>query len=557
MANLLLSINDYFTSKELVVLLIVLFCGLLLFLIFMFVISQQKKRLQQNLNKVSCSSVYTIDLDKEIVTYFKVYSPSIRQTITYYEFCSMIEKREADNFKRWILETVKNTQFRRDYFICNDSKLKSTLLFKFVKNNLESKTLYLEMESFDSLSKAIISRNKSDSFLDEDNVIEYYRSLKKKKKKNVAIYFINTFDDLEMDDGNYSFRYLALLKLLNTIAPKLNKSVLFYFVNNYKLCIIDFNAKPQKVVEFANRLNELLGKIISFQSLSKLIDYRICVLTRFNYKSFNLRAKIRDAEDFSEYAKNSNDSEKLVYFNKNINLNASYHSVVVDELNRIIKFDAFKTIHKPYIDIKTGKIRGYLEKIQIDSSIINSYDSFEIEAYNQGKEQECLKLIIDKSFKEFKETTTKTKNRNLFIPIFFPFLASLGEEMLQDIDTPIVFIIEGTTLNVWGNSKLNANEILENVKKLGVQLALYVHDEKSFIAKDLLAYFSYVIFSEELISEVTPESLTRILLYEYIHINKDLEYIALGINSWQKTELYIMIGINYLAGPIIGQEKES
>lgn len=552
------NVFDYLTKEELFALLVCFFVGLILLIIFLSVICSQKKKLHNNLNKINCTRVYSVNLELSEVKYFDIFSPSKSKSITLDDFVKIVEKKERVYFKNWLNDIADKSVFVQDYFICNNEKEKATLLFKVIKIN--GLVLHIESILFENLSKSLITRNLSKNFLDEEAIVEYYDLLKKRKKKNIAIYFISTFDDLQYDNYNQINHFETLLRLINRIAPNLKHTHYFYFVNNQKLCLINFKPKNDKeVAKLASKLSFYMDKIIACNSKYKSLDYRLCVLKEFNYKTFNLRVRIHNADDFCLYAKNRDESEKLVYFEKHTNFNKSNHSIIVDEINRILKSNAFKVLYKPFADIKTGKTRGYIANVVIKSNIISNIDKFEVETYNQGLEIDYLTQIIDKSLKVFQDTKNKKKNRILLIPIYFPILLSI-EKCLANKDlgsNQIVFMIDSKTIRYIDNKMDNVKDILEKNSKSKVKLALKISGVNDYISPELMDYFAYITCSQSLIAKIKTDTYSRVIMSDYILQNKKQEYIALGIDTWSGTELLAMLGYNYLSGSIIGTSQET
>ncbi len=556
MLNILFNIYDYFTINELKIIIISFVLAILIITVFLVLLSKQKKDIKSKLDKVNCSYIFIVNLQTKSVQYFKVFSPSKKSSIDLDSFYNIFHRKSKEEFINWIKNLSLKKPLQKNYFIDLNKKGKESILFKVINISNDGNMIFLQEDNFSNLNKTIINHNKSNTFLTENDIVSYYNSLKARKKKNISIYFLYLFNHFEKANNNFSFRFLTLLKILDEIAPYFKESHYFCFLNNHKLCIIDFKIKNNKeILKFGQILESITEKIISLEMQNKMIDYRICVLAQLNSKPFDLKEKISAAEDFSEYAKNSIDNEKLVYFNKNVNLNTSYHSVIVDEVNRILNYNAFKVKAVSFINNKNEKFSGYILNFDINSDIINNFDDFSSEIYNQGKNKECLTLVIKDALCTMKNASSRIKTKALFVPIYFPFLESLDESMLN-FDTPMVFIIDGNILNIWFNNFDNTKALLDKAKNLGIKLALLIKSDKAYIKDDLLDYFSYVLFTKDIINQIAPESINRILIYEYIKNHQEQEYIALDIDSWSKSELYRMIGINYFSGPIIEQAKE-
>lgn len=559
---ILFNINKYISQGHLILIVLLTLLCIVTFLVVYITIFSRKYKIRKNLDKKNFNRMFIIDLLEKNVSYFNSGFPSNRSKVeldTFYETF----KEDSVNFSKWLKNVVDKNPIEPDFYLCFNYnralKTEVCMLYKIIKINHTSQTIYLESMLFKNITKHIATKDMRNSFFDEESIINYYNSLNKRKKKNYDIYIVNTFENsIECNANSFDNRQLVLLSLVDQITPSFKKSLFFYFINNHTLCFIDFNIKKESDVrQFARQLDNAIKKIISFKSYEKNIDYRISA-NHVTDKD-NLKDKIRGTLDLSVFSKNSSTNEKVIYYNKKINMNKSYHSIIVDELNRILRFNAFKILYTPYADIKTGRTRGYIEEVQPCSEILYEIHNLEVETYNQGKELDYLNLLVDNSIKPFNDTTARKKKRMLFIPLFFPYLIVLSKCLLtKNLEgNQLVFVLNEADIYAWKDKTISVKSILDKVKNYGMQLALNVTSTETTLDEDIIEYFSYAVISKDLIHEVKTNAMNRILLNDYIAKHNRLEYIALGIDTWSGTELLLKLGVDYLSGPIIAESQET
>ncbi len=560
--SFLFNIFNYISQRHLVLIILLTLLCIGAFTVIYITIFSRKYRINKSLEKNNFNRMFIVDLLEKNVSYFDNGFPSNRITIDLDSFYETF-KADSINFSRWIKNVVDKNPIEPDFYLCfnynHTLKEEVCMLYRIIKINYTSQIVYLESILFKSITKHIATKDMRNNFFDEESIINYYNSLNKYKKKSYAIYIVNTFENnIECNTNSFDNRQLVLLSLVDRVAPSFKKSFLFYFINNHTLCFIDFNAKKENDVRlFAKQLDNLTKRIISFKSLETNIDYRISV--NHVIDKANIKDKIRGTLDLSVFAKNSSTNEKVIYYNKNINMNKSYHSIIVDELNRILRFNAFKVLYTPYADIKTGRTRGYIEEIQPVSDILRDIHNLEVESYNQGRELDYLNLLIDNSIKPFNDAAARKKKRMLFIPLFFPYLIVLNKCLLtKNLEgNQLVFVLDEADIYAWKDKTITVKSILEKVKNNGLQLALNLTSTNITLDEEILNYFTFAVISKDLIHEVKTNAFNRILLNDYIAKHGNLEYIALGIDTWSGTELLLKLGIDYLSGPIIAESQET
>ncbi len=551
--ELKISLQDFVKSKYFIILIIFFVFSLIVFLIFNFMINKNKKTINNSCKNVYFKRVYTFDTQNNIITYFNVLNPSIRKTLTYSEFYNYIEESYVDDLKKW-LDSLTKGIIQEDFLCRNKNKSKFLMYFHFKKYCEDTKIIYLENFLFENLSNENISKGISSSFIDLDTLDSYFNSIKSKKKnlhQGLAIYYVKVFNDLDNNRKINSKAYYLLLKLINTLSKNIKKSQYFCFINQADLIIVDFKInKKQFAKSYASYIEKTIASLLSFEDYKNILDFRIGVVFENRIKNIDLKSKIRIASDCSLYCKNMHDENKTYFYSKNVNLNNSYHSIIVEDINRILKYQSISNTYEPIVDIKTGRIRAYLEHICFkDNNDRKRNNLYELEIYNQGKQKEYLELIINNSMRLLQESNKKAK---IFTPIYFPFLLNLTAVNYKDFDNLLVFVIDDLILQSWLKTNIDAENILKTSKDRNLILALKIHDLENIKKTDILKYFNYFIYSEELMNKVKNNRFDRILLNEFILKNDQQVNIGLGVDSWSFIEMFISLGINYIAGSIIG-----
>lgn len=561
-----LTLEDYISITHLAIIFILLLISIIAIMIVLLFIKRRKKELKTMLNKTYFGRQYRVDLINEKVDYFDVSSPENFKTCTLDEFLKKFHTKDYDEVKIWL-----NALFDKDYkgntffekFIYDETWDEDILILFNVRYILdEKKMIYLESFRFPDLALSKISKKNKGLFTKDEALEKYYRS---RKTKSVAIYYVHLYSKQEFRPSHASKEHLIILNIIQSLIRGLRKNCFIYMINASNLCFIDFRPKNDvSVRKTTDFLKSNIDITLSLQSSEVDYTYRIGAYYNQNFDSLSLKDKLRYAEEAAIYAKNSYEENNVCFYDKNINYNQTKHSRKIDEMNHILQNNLFQVLYTPYVDSKTGKTKGFMCNISINSKIFTSLKDLEATIHQQEKTDEYVELILENCLHGLEDPSLKRKTQRLLIipmPLFFfsRALKYLSSHTIKE--AKLSFMADQEDFLYLSNSNVvkEISKIIDAISKKGFFSSIQIDNTQIDINEDILKLFNCFVLDDEFVYQNVTNIRGKILIDHLLDqlSSYKVPIIANGIQIWSHAELLSSLGVQYLSGPAIATPSEA
>ena len=566
MNNLYVSLFDYISGEHLLLIIMLLLISAIAIIILFLIIKKHQKQLKTSLNKNYFGRQYRLDLENKKVNYFDISTPEDFKTCTLDQFIGMFRKKDGEAMMNWLTDLCDKEYKGNTYFECliHDNTCHDDIydLFNVRSVLLDKKMIFLESFRFPDISHNKISRKNKGLFTNEEALLKYYKG---RKTKSVAIYYIHLYSKQEFRPSNIAKERLIIINIVQVLLKNLKKNCFIYTINTNNLCFIDFHPKDDiSVRKMTDFLRSDIDVTLSLQSSEINYTYRIGAYYNQNYDSLSLKDKLRYAEEAAIYAKNTYDENSVSFYDKSINYNHTKHSKKIDEMNHILQNNLFQIQYTPYVDSKSGRTKGFMCSISINSKIFSSLKELEATIHQQEKTDEYVELILENCLHGLEDPSLKRKaQRILIIPMPLYFFANANKYLSSHPikDVRLSFMADQEDFLFLSNAKgvKEINKLISDVAAKGFSSSIQIDNTQININDEILKLFNCFILDDEFVYKNVTHVRGKILIDHLLDQLSSFKVpiIANGIQIWSHAELLASLGVQYLSGPAIASPSEN
>ena len=569
MKQILLSIyalSDVISQEHFLIVIFLILFTIVSIVLTCLMIKSRKKNIKFSLKNESFGRVYRIDLNKEKVTCVDLISSERQNQFSFSDFLKIFHKSDREPVEKFLNDVLNKDYEGKNYFeyfvydrIFHDDIF---VLFKVKQVIYEEKVIYLDFYRFSNLTNTKVFRYKKNMglFLDEKSLYKYEAG---KNKKGLVIYNIHLFSKQEFYPKDNGQEHLIMLHIVQSLMATLHKNHFLCMYDETELFAFDFKPNDEKEIqENAEILKEKIDTSLSLQSLNSLYDYRLGVYYEQGYDSASLKEKMKLARDTAIYAMHSSEENKVIYYDKKIDFKKTKQNQKIEEMNHILKENCFNVLYAPYVDAKTGRTKGFLCDITVNSKIIPSLSELEMLVHQQNRMDDFVELILENALHGLEDPSLKKKmQRFLIIPMplfFFPNVKKYIEtHPLKDVH--LSFMLDQDDFLYLGNMQNSVKKVIQGISEIGCLPSIKLDNTKVELNKEILELFSCYILDDDFVYNNVTNMRGKILidkLLNQLELYKS-PIIATGISIWSHAELLASLGVEFLSGSAIALPSET
>lgn len=563
--HILLPILKKYISNGNLAITIFLFVSLLILLfVALIVIKSFKSNIKKKSMKKNHIREFKIDFIANSVMYVDISKSKYKNYLSVTDFYNQFNVNDRIEVKNWLKDLCdkkKTSPFIAKFVTNKTEKSDVLVLFRPIKVNSQDKIIHLESYIYPNIKKNIAMKGGKSNLMDENAILNYIDNYKKKAKKSANLISVSLFEnDSYVGDKSLLNRFYTLLALLDKIFPKLKKSNFFFFHDYATLCFVCFENKSNENIvndDIVSITSTFLDRLIKANNNSNTIDYRLSINQSVHS---DFKENIIKTIDYAKYAIDSLSEEKVVFVTNKINFEDTNLFVQQEEVKKIIENKDIKTLYAPFVDIETGKNKGFITSISFNNEIISDSDSLYHLAYSLSLQKELLTILFDNILSTLNDSNIRKKKRTIFIPLPLQYIEFIVQniDLSKFVETSIVILINYN--DILKEKDLNEIKLLLDIlKQKNASIGIYCENTNLDLPSSILECTSFIVFAPYLFNRIKKRMASQISLSGLTaSINKkNIEYLAEGVDTIAYTELLQSIGVNYISGSSIGESKEN
>lgn len=558
------NIFDYISLEGLII------CSVLLALILCFAIyiiiycAKSKKRKKKMLEKAYNVRVYTINYKLYTISYFDKSNISKPINIDTESFYNTFSSQDQKRLQVWLQELQKEQHSVPHHlsvttYIKRNNKYMYSLL-DVTSINYEKGIIHLESHLFPNIVPTNTKKTNKIYLKTESELTQLFPQNKLIDKASLLV--ISLFPKNQFSSkSNFKADHLIVTQITSKLVRYLSSSRYLILLKNNEIAVLDTKTKTANdALLIAQQLSQELVNYLNINLIDDIYDFRIGVVFEKKF-AFNFKKLVKKAREMTLYAANSDMSSHVSLYSKEINLNNSHYSTIIDEINNLIKNEWFEYSYQPFISADTKKIQGFYVDVMPINTILKSIRDVEEYAFNSG----LIDKIIDITNEGIVKTFTKQNIDFKYPAVFFvDSQISFTEILLKCLDkkkpfkaTQVYFTYQDTELIIYNEEKEDLQEQLTNLKDHDQLLALIISSFSIELTEDALSTFDAFMLNDDLVNSFTITTKGQILIRALIEKLKAYgkPIYAFNVSKWSIIEYLIKNGIHVISSPLIYPEE--
>lgn len=546
------------------ILMVSLLALVIFFFVSFFVVKHSSKNFLKKIKTEGYSvRVYTIDVKKNIVTYFNRSDFSNRIQIDLSSFYSKFKDEDMEKVKNWIFSICVNHKIADQYLevniLLNKGKSSSFSLLKLIKYSPKTGMIHLESHLLRYIKPALgnIKKNSQVRGVVKRGVMaDYIRRHKSTKGYTFCIRF--TYKKLKAITNDKIERFM-IMSLKNVIYPFTNSKSLRQIVelSPIELLLFDMNIdSSDQAIILASSISHAIKKCIGVNGYTDSIDFCIGVVENAAfYQDFD-EMVLRAQEACIHGQQQGRD---IFTYRKSNSLQHEMHSYK-EQINSLIRNRSLRYLYRPIIKSSEQTIIGYFEYVRAYNSPFTSFVEISRYASRTGDNKNILAHVARHVFPKF-EMERPDENVRLFFPISMLDISNVLEVFNQipaSKNIKIAIMLDEQEVN---ESAYQLDLLLESIQKIrdaGYELALSLKDRDLLLDPIIYYNFDYFVAGATMLGEIKKNNRVRLSIHTLIE--RLLKYkkpiIATDLDGWQAVEWMTKAGIDYVSSEVISASND-
>ena len=541
---------------------------LLLFVIItLLAINHSFKTYEQKIQQESISTrIYTIDVKKNVVTFFNRSDMKDKRTMDLASFYIHFHQNDSEKVRQWILSICQNYKKAEQYLeadiLTNRGKATYFSLLKLLKYNpdigvihVESHILrYITPTNYSSKKKGVLTGVVKRSVM--KNIITKSKSLRG------FTFAIRFFYIRQKALSNEKIERYMMMTLKNEVYPYAsNKHQPRQIVDDSGNEVLLFDIKIQnrdEAMQLAASISHSLKKSIGVNGYSDSVNFAIGVIENAQfYQDFD--TIVTKAQEACITAQ-QNGLDVFIY-HKSRGPMSSELNKVNEDVGQLIDKNNLRYLFRPIVDTsKKGTPFGYFEYVKAYNSPFSSFSEMSKYAAKVGRNRELFANVAKAIIPKF-ASEKPSQNCRLFFSVSMMDIDHMAEilpQIPQSKTIRLVLVFDEQEVNENSDQLELLNSTLKKFRVLGYEIALSLKDKNLLLDPSVYTNFDYFIAGASMMGEIKKNNRVRLsihtLIEQLMRFNQPI--IATDLEGWQAIELILKSGISIVSSEAISSSND-
>ena len=547
-------------------LVIVLFLGVIIFLIISFAIAEKKtKSFKEELNEQNNSvRVYIIDMPNNSVRFFNAIDLGNVRTIdlsSFYRQFPITEQRKVIDWIKAVLdpEAKAPNHLEADVTITKTRKQYFSLL---QVDHVDYERGVLHVQSFLLKYLSLNKQGKGSKTRQLSTISDYNDAVNASKGKRKGLTACYTFRYKKASDRDRPIDRIIIDHLKNALSPLLEGKRIILSPSDNEIVICDTAVYERQKASYMLRQGiSLISTYLSVNGYLSKIDVRVGAVWHRD-SSENPEEILEKARNTAKYAF---DTKEVVFFYEKgrdtmpVLADSSYRS----EIERIINDKKLSFYFRPIYSVKDEKVVGYFTKAEPFDTYFETMDDIKNYASRSGDAEALFSTIFRRTLPLFLSERERP-DQLLFFPARMDdisFMLRVVARSPKAKDAHLVFLFSESDLraHIDFNNPEAFLEDLTLIKAKGYAVALYIDANELGLPTVVYPGFDHFACSFALPAS-SMEMDTRVRMQLHALPERLLKYekpiIAADVENWNAIDIIVHSKLTLFSADVIGKYTE-
>jgi len=540
-----------------ILLIIIAALGIILATMIYFLLKEKRKSFRENYRdyKETIMSIIIDEDEKRVERHYSYSSNKSHDYMSIDEFYLKFDSKNLAKLKNWLEISKKQTYYHNIELVMYDDKnSRRVYMIEVDKIDHIKNRIYL---TFSDVTESLALQKRIDRANNVDNLDAFYSLVLEKLHNTDNSSYLIAIKYREFKDITHALKGEFIQLIDSTIYTEVRKEKF----ENDLLCIYGpgiillsaFNVTNEK------RLKSHIKKILVNASKTYIISknqFSVTLLAgirKIEANEDNISARVNEAVAacdslFEHFIK----TERIRFYDTTLSKKDDEKDMRHKTTLNIVNKEKFTTIFKPFIDVNSNEIKGYIIDLKLPTLIEMDIPTF----YKSCREIGLRKILFTKMYNNI--INSNHFNDVIYFPVDYSNLARAIDALQSSIafeNLNIVFCISFNNLsNDINNDVLIAERaITRYIKEYDLKFGLNFNSLQSISLNDTFYEFAKcILLSGSLIKYCLDNYKNNLLLDVYVSLAKkyNIPLYASNINSFALYEHIYGEGVNYTSGDI-------